>query len=226
MSPESGAARSTDHGARVERCRLYLITPPALEPAAFAGVLADALDGGDVACVQLRLDTADDAALRAAADALAPLCRERDVAFLVSGRADIAAQAGADGVHLGNAAAIPEARRLLGADSIAGVSCGGSRHAGMRAAEAGADSVSFGAFHPATTKPDAALVSPDVLSWWSGLMAAPCVAVGGITAANGAALVAAGANFLAVSGAVWRGSGGPARAVAALNATIESARPS
>ncbi len=189
-------------------------------------MLADALDGGDVACVQLRLEGADDAALLAAAGALAPPCRERDVAFLVDGRADIAAQAGADGVHLGNAAAIPEARRLLGADAIAGVSCGGSRHAGMQAAEAGADYVSFGAFHPSATKPDASLIECDILSWWRGLMTAPCVAVGGITAANCAPLVTAGADFLAVGGAVWRGSGGPAKAVAALNAAIESAQPS
>ena len=157
-APEPTADRGADRADRAERCRLYLITPPALEPAAFTAVLADALDGGDVACVQLRLDTADDAALLAAAHALAPLCRERDVAFLVSGRADIAAQAGADGVHLGTAAAIPEARRLLGADAIAGVSCGGSRHAGMQAAEAGVDYVSFGAFHASATKPGASLI--------------------------------------------------------------------
>ena len=195
--------------AQATRCRLYLITPPAIEPASFAGVLDDALSGGDVACVQLRAADADDAAVGRAAAALMPPCHARDVAFVIDGHVRAAAEAGADGVHLGDAAGVGAARRLLGADAIVGVSCGHSRHAGMLAAEVGADYVSFGA--------NAAIVS-----WWSGLMEAPCVAAGGITVADCAALVGAGADFLAVGGAVWRDPAGPRAAVRAFNAAIES----
>ncbi|MFP6740912.1 MAG: thiamine phosphate synthase [Alphaproteobacteria bacterium] len=214
---------SPDHKA--ERCRLYLITPPALELDSFADVLADALDGGDVACVQLRLAEVGEAELLAAARVLMPICHQRDVAFLIDGRADIAAQASADGVHLASPSGVVEARLRLSQDAIIGVSCGGSRHAGMLAAEAEVDYVSFGAFYPSTTKPDANVIEPDILSWWDNLMETPCAAVGGITVATAPAMVAAGANFLAISAAVWGHAQGPGAAVAAFNAAIESVSP-
>lgn len=175
-----------------------------------------------MACVQLRLAEVDQAGLRGAAKALMPICHQHDVAFLVDGRADVAAEAGADGVHLASPKGIIEARLRLGGDAIIGVSCGGSRHAGMLAAEADVDYVSFGAFYPSTTKPDAAVIEPDILSWWSDLMETPCAAVGGITLETAPVLVAAGANFLAVSGAVWNHEQGARAAVAAFNAAIES----
>ena len=73
----------------------------------------------------------------------------------------------------------------------------------MEAGEAGADYVAFGAFHPTTTKAVRYHADPVILSWWSALFEPPCVAIGGITPHNAAPLVAAGADFLAVSGAVW-----------------------
>jgi len=187
--------------------------------------LAAALDDGDVACVQLRLAKVGEAELLAAARVLMPVCHQRDVAFLIDGRIDVAAQAGADGVHLASPSGIVEARLRLNQDAIIGVSCGGSRHAGMLAAEGEVDYVSFGAFYPSTTKPDALVIEPDILSWWGDLMETPCAAVGGITVATAPAMVAAGANFLAVSGAVWSHPDGPAAAVAAFNAAIESTTP-
>ncbi len=157
-----------------------------------------------------------------AAKALIPVCHQRDVAFLIDGRADVAAEAGADGVHLAAPTGVREARLRLGGDAIIGVSCGGSRHASMLAAEAQVDYVSFGAFYPSTTKPDAAVIEPGILSWWDELMEIPCAAVGGITLETAPALVSAGANFLAVSGAVWNHGQGARAAVAAFNAAIES----
>ena len=95
--------------------RLYLITPPALEPAAFAGRLAEALDAGDVACVQLRLKDVDDDTIRRAADVLRPITQSRDVAFIMNDRPDLALQTGSDGVHVGQEDASYEAaRKILG----------------------------------------------------------------------------------------------------------------
>ncbi len=82
-------------------CRLYLVTPPVLEPAAFAVQLAEALDAGDVACVQLRLKDVDDDAIRRAVDVLRPVVQARDVAFILNDRPDLAAELGCDGVHVG-----------------------------------------------------------------------------------------------------------------------------
>ena len=207
------------------RCRLYLITPPRFELADFAETLDEALGGGDVACVQLRMSETDGDGLARVAGVLIPLCHARDVALLIEGRADVAKATGADGVHLARAGDLGDARRLLGGDAICGVSAGGSRHAAMLAAEAGADYVSFGALHASVTLPKAVVISPDILSWWRDVMEGPCVAVGGIDAANAAALAAKGADFLAICNGVWGNPDGPRAAVAAINAEIESRLP-
>jgi len=205
-------------------CRLYLITPPALDPAAFRDLLAAALDAGDVAAVQLRLKDADDAAIRRAVDLLRPVAQERGVAFLLNDRPDLTLPTGCDGAHVG-ADDMPAAaaRRLLGPGLTLGVSCYASRDRAMQAGDEGADYVAFGAFFPSGTKDTGIRANPEILAWWSELMEPPCVAIGGITAENCAPLVQAGANFLAVVGAVWNHAEGPAAGVRALNAAIAAA---
>ncbi|MBV9785650.1 MAG: thiamine phosphate synthase [Acidisphaera sp.] len=207
-----------------ERCRLYLITPAALDPLTFAGLLAEALDAGDVAAVQLRLKDVDDDAVRRAVDALRPVAQSRAVAFLLNDRPDLATRTGCDGAHVGQAdTQAREARRLLGPDRMLGVTCQASRDLAMQAGEDGADYVAFGAFYPSTTKDSGIRADPEILTWWSELMELPCVAIGGITAENCAALVRAGADFLAVAAAVWSDAEGPAAAVRRLNAAIAAA---
>jgi len=208
-----------------EGCRLYLITPPALEPRAFAETLAHALDAGDVAALQLRLKDVDDDALRRAIDVLRPVAQARDVAFLLNDRADLAVQTGCDGAHLGQEDGDhAAARRLLGEDGMLGISCHGSRHLAMQAGEVGADYVAFGAFFPTSTKQTEHKADPEVLSWWSEMFELPSVAIGGITPANCAPLVQAGADFLAVVSAVWNHPESAAAGVRAMNAAIAAAR--
>lgn len=203
------------------RCRLYLITPPALDPAPFRDRLAEALDAGDVACVQLRLKDASDDEIRRAADALRPLAQQRDVAFLMNDRPDLAAETGCDGVHVGQEdVTYAEARRIVGRDAIVGVTCHNSRHLAMVAAEQGADYVAFGAFFPTGTKAPKTRAEPEILTWWSELMEVPCVAIGGITVENCRVLVEAGADFIAVVSAVWDHAEGPGAAVRAFNDVI------
>lgn len=210
--------------ATVTPCRLYLVTPPVLEPAAFAVPLAQALDAGDVACVQLRLKDCDDDAIRRACDVLRPIVQEREVAFILNDRPDLAAATGCDGVHVGQSdTPYKKARAIVGNDAIVGITCHDSRHFAMEAAEAGADYVAFGAFYPTTTKPSEYRPTPDLLSWWAELMEVPCVAIGGITAQNCAPLVQAGADFIAVVTAVWNHPAGPGAAVKEFNAAIDAA---
>lgn len=205
-------------------CRLYLITPPRLDAAAFSSLLAAALDAGDVAAVQLRLKDVSDDAIRRACEALLPIARARDVALLMNDRPDLAAELGCDGVHIGQQdTPYAKARRLVGADAIVGVTCHDSRHLGMEAAEAGADYVAFGAFFPTATKDARFHAEPDLVAWWSELMVVPCVAIGGITIDNCSPLVEAGADFLAVSAAVWSHPAGPAAAVQAFERAIAAA---
>lgn len=197
-------------GARFERQRrpapqLYLISPPNVD-AAFGDRLRHALDAGPVAAFQLRLKGVDDHAIAALAEPLQRICAEAEVAFIVNDSIGLAKRLGADGVHLGQSDGDPrEAREVLGREAQIGVTCHDSRHLAMEAGEAGADYVAFGAFYPTTTKPSEYRPDPAILSWWTTLFAAPCVAIGGITPANAAPLIEAGADFIAVCHAIWGG---------------------
>jgi len=220
----ASATADAQGGSGETRCRLYLITPPALDPTRFAEDLARALDAGDVAALQLRLKDVDDDALRRAIDVLRPVAQSRDVAFLLNDRADLAVQTGCDGAHLGQTDGDhAAARKLLGPDRTLGITCHGSRHLAMEAGEVGADYVAFGAFFPTATKTVEHKAEVELLEWWSEMFELPCVAIGGITAANCAPLVRAGADFLAVVGAVWNHPEGPAAGVRAMDAAIAAA---
>lgn len=199
-------------------CRLYLLTPPALpDLAGFANTFAQALDAGDVACVQLRLKDVSDDEIRRACEALRPLAQERGVAFLMNDRPDLAAELGCDGVHVGqDDMSYAAARKIVGPDAIVGVTCHDSRHLAMEAGEAGADYVAFGAFYPTLTKEPKSAAEVDLLMWWAELFTVPCVAIGGITVENARPLVEAGADFLAVCNGVWGHTKGAAAAVKAF----------
>jgi thiamine-phosphate pyrophosphorylase len=203
-------------------CRLYLITPPRLDDlAAFAGVLAHALDAGDVAALQIRLKDQPDEVIAAAVDVLTPIAQARGAAVILNDRPDLAARLGCDGVHIGqDDMPLAQARKLMGAEAMIGVTCHDSLHLAMEAAEGGADYVAFGAFFPTTTKDAPTRADPELLTGWQADMVIPCVAIGGITVQTAAGLAAAGADFLAVSAGVWSYGEGPPAAVAAFNAEI------
>ena len=206
----------------MSRTRLYLITPSAFELAAFSQTLAEALAGGDVASVQLRLKGASDEEVLRIGAALKPIVQGAGAAFIVNDRPDLAAKLDADGVHVGQGdASYAEARAVLGQDKIVGVTCHNSRHLAMEAAEAGADYVAFGAFYPSGTKQPSHWAEPELLEIWQETMEVPCVAIGGIVLDNAAPLIAAGADFLAVSAGIWSHPPGPRAAVAAFNALFE-----
>jgi thiamine-phosphate pyrophosphorylase len=205
-----------------QACRLYLITPPRIDDlTGFGRILSASLDAGDVAALQLRLKDAADDVVAAAVDVLAPIAQSRDVALILNDRPDLAARLGCDGVHVGQEdASCADARRIVGPDRIVGVTCHDSRHLAMEAAEAGADYVAFGAFFETATKAAPTHAEPEILTIWQETMQIPCVAIGGITTDNCRGLVAAGADFIAVSAGVWGYPQGPAAAVAAFNAEI------
>jgi thiamine-phosphate pyrophosphorylase len=220
-----GQSEPDGGGGGEARCRLYLITPPVFEPMRFAEDLARALDAGDVGALQIRLkDAPGDDAVRRAVDALRPVAQARGVAVILNDRADLALETGCDGAHLGQADGNhAAARRLLGPERMLGITCHASRHLAMEAGEAGADYVAFGAFFPTSTKETQHRPAPEILEWWSGMFELPCVAIGGITAASCAPLVRAGADFLAVVGAVWGHPESAAAGVRAMNAAMAGA---
>ncbi|GAO38969.1 thiamine-phosphate synthase [Sphingomonas changbaiensis NBRC 104936] len=194
-------------------CQLYLISPLDVG-GAFPDRLARALDAGPVAAFQFRVKEVDQHRAAALAEPLQRICAERDVAFIVNDSIALAKRLGADGVHLGQDDGDPrDARRVLGPGAQIGVTVHDSKHLAMEAGEAGADYVAFGAFYPTTTKEVRHRPDPSILDWWSTIFEIPCVAIGGITPDNARPLIDAGADFIAVCGAVWNAPEGEAQAV-------------
>lgn len=199
-------------------CQLYLITPSKIDDS-FAATLTEALDGGEVAALQIRLKDHSVGEIRKLAPPLIAIAQERGVAAILNDDPELADALGCDGVHIGQEdGRVKDARAVMGKDRSVGVTCHDSRHLAMVAGEAGADYVAFGAFFQTATKAAPTQADPAILKWWVELFELPCVAIGGITPDNAAPLVEAGADFLAVSGGVWNHPDGPAAAVKAFNA--------
>jgi thiamine-phosphate pyrophosphorylase len=202
------------------KCQLYLISP--LDVGGdFPARLEAALAAGSVAAFQFRVKGIDQHEAARLAEPLQEICLAHDVAFIVNDSIALAKRIKADGVHLGQGDGDPRvARAELGKDAQIGVTCHDSRHLAMEAAEAGADYVAFGAFFPTSTKAVQHMANIETVELWSQFTEVPCVAIGGITPENAKPLIQAGADFLAVSGAVWGHPQGPAAAVQAFNALL------
>jgi thiamine-phosphate pyrophosphorylase len=203
-------------------CQLYLISPLDVGDD-FPERLVRAIDAGEgtVAAFQFRVKGLDQHEAARLAEPLQVICAERDVAFIVNDSVALAKRIGADGVHLGQGDGnAKEAREILGREAQIGVTCHASRHLAMEAGDNGADYVAFGAFFPSTTKASEHKAEIEIVEWWSGLFEIPCVAIGGITPGNCRPVVEAGADFLAVSGAVW--SGDEAAAVRAFAEVLKA----
>jgi thiamine-phosphate pyrophosphorylase len=187
--------------SRKRNPRLYLLTPIVSDPAALSGALAEISRAADIAAVLLRLRDADERGLINKAKAVAPSVQAAGTALIIAGRPDIVARAGADGAHLVELQALQSAIVTLKPNYIAGVGGLRSRHDAMVAAEAGADYVMFG-------EPDAVGHHPshdaiiDRVAWWAEVFEIPCV--GYASALDDVdALVAAGADFVAIGDALF-----------------------
>ena len=191
---------------------LYAITPDGL-PEATLLAKAEAVLAGGAAVLQLR-DKSDDAARRLRlAQALAALCRRFGARFIVNDDLALALAAGADGLHLGvDDGDLLAARRALPPGAILGASCYADIELARRAVAAGADYVAFGAVHPSSTKPLAVRAPLSLLGRARAELGVPVCAIGGITLANAAEIVAAGADLIAVVSDLFDPPGTPADA--------------
>ena len=183
---------------------LYAITPefPRATPS-LATLVGQAIDGG-AQMIQYREKGDDPDKRLREARSLLELCRTSIVPLIINDDLDLAAQIGADGVHLGQDDADPrEARTRLGPEAIIGVSCYDRLERAVDAQEVGADYAAFGSFFPSTTKPLAVRASPELLRRACAQLTIPLVAIGGITPENGRSLISAGADMLAAVDAVF-----------------------
>jgi thiamine-phosphate pyrophosphorylase len=181
---------------------LYAITPE--HPVPDLVRQAELAIAGGARVIQYRDKSHDRERRLAHAGALSVRCRAAGVLLIINDDAALAAAVGADGVHLGRDDGDPaEIRRLLGPQAIIGVSCYNRLDLGLAAQAAGVNYVAFGSFYPSATKPKAVRAEPDLLARARRCLHLPLVAIGGITPQNGAALIAAGADLLAVVSGVF-----------------------
>lgn len=186
-----------------EQPQIYLVTPPAFDPAPFADRLGAVLDAHPVACLRVALSSNDEDSVARAADACREVAHARDVAVVIDRHVGLVARLGLDGVHLPDGArGVRAARKVLGAEAIVGAFCGTSRHDGISAGEAGADYVAFG---PAgqTTLGTGERAAREVFAWWSEMIELPVVAEGALDETAVAALAPV-ADFLAFGEEIWR----------------------
>lgn len=202
--------------------RLYLVTPAIADAGGFARPLGEALAAADVAAVLVRLAAADERTLINRVKTLAKIVQDRDVALIVDGHSEIVARAGADGAHLSGIAAFAEAVGSLKPDRIAGIGGLETRHDAMLAAEQGADYVMFGEPDADGHRPSFDAVRERV-SWWAEVFQTPCVGYAG-SLDDVAALVRAGADFVAVGDFIFADSRGVDTAIAEAQAAL-SAEP-
>lgn len=183
---------------------LYAITDPNLMPPPLFAAKAEAALRGGARVLQYRDKGKDHARREAEARLLAALCHDHGALFVINDDVGLARAVNAPALHLGDEDMdIATARRLLGGDILIGASCYDRLDLAEAALAGGADYVAFGAFHPSPTKPDTVRAPVSLLAEARRAFAAPIVAIGGITAENGAALIAAGADALAVVSAVF-----------------------
>lgn len=187
---------------------LYAITSEALcrQPARLLADVEAALRGG-AGLIQYRDKWNPPARREELAAALLALCRARDVPLIVNDDARLAARIGADGVHLGAGdGPLAEARRLLGACALIGITCSNSLERARAAASGGADYLAFGRYFPSLTKPDAPPATLDLLRSARSELQLPVCAIGGITPANAPQVIAAGADMVAAVEGVFGAS--------------------
>lgn len=183
---------------------LYAITNEKLLPARrILKAVEQAIDGGS-RVIQYRDKSSDSRLRKQVSQACQALCASRNVTFIVNDDIELALAIQADGVHLGKEDdQLWQARARLGGKKIIGVSCYDNFELALKAEKSGADYVAFGSFYPSTIKPDAVAADMSLLTRARHELEIPVVAIGGITPANGKALIDAGADMLAVISAVF-----------------------
>jgi len=208
-----------------DRCRLVLIAPEGASVAEFPAALSAALSGGDVASVILPQYGADEASFQALAERAVGIAQEHGAAAIVAGDTRVAGRVHADGLHVeGSKADVAEAIERLQARMIVGADAGKTRDDALEIGEERPDYVFFGRFgYDRTPEPHSRNLS--LGRWWAEMIEVPCIVLGGTDVASVEAVAATGAEFVALSSAVFAPGTDPREAVAKANEILDRTAP-
>jgi thiamine-phosphate pyrophosphorylase len=210
-----------------DRCRLVLVLPVEMQSVAEAtSAVADALSGGDVASLIIPAGKTDEVTLQKLGEAIVPIAQDKGVAVMIENDTRIAGRVKADGVHLEtDPSSLREQVEALGDRLMVGAGGIKTRDEALDLGEAGPDYVFFGRFGY-DTKPEAHSRNLKLAEWWSEMVSVPCIVLGGADSASALVVAQTGADFVAMSAAIFGGeNGAPGEAVAAINALLDAQAP-
>jgi thiamine-phosphate pyrophosphorylase len=206
------------------RCRLVLIAP-AEDSQALAGRLSAALDGGDVASLILPQHDLGEDAFQRHAEQIVPLAQERGVAVVIAGDTRIAARVKADGIHVeGDKATLADAIDRFQPRFMVGAGRAKTRDEALELGETRPDYMFFGRIGH-DSKPEPHHRNLSLGRWWAEMIEIPCIVLGGSDLASVEAVAAAGAEFVALSSAIFAGGRDPGAAVAEANRILDEMAP-
>ena len=198
----------------INKFSIYLITPQKIDLDTFSKKFEEALNTGHIGYAQIRLKDCSVEIILDSIQSLLKISKKYEVPLLINDRPDLAKISGTNGVHLGQSdVSALEARKILGAKSIIGITCHDSINLACNAANSGANYVAFGAFFKSSSKKTNFIAEPSILEWWSKISNTPSVAIGGINQKNFKDLLKKGANYIAAISSIWDHPKGPASAI-------------
>lgn len=209
----------------VDRCRLVLIAPPALFVPSAAGRLEAALGAGDVASLILPQYDLDEVAFQEAAERLCPLGQAAGAAVIIAGDSRVAGRVRADGVHVdAGKAALAEAVGRHAGKLIVGAGGIRTRDDALELGEERPDYIFFGRFgYDSTLEPHPRNLG--LAEWWAQMIELPCIVLGGTAVASVETVAGTGAEFVALSAAVFADGADPAACVAEANERLDRSAP-
>ncbi len=182
---------------------IYLISPNKI-PNSFYSNLKLVLKTGKVSFFQLRLKSYSQNKKIIIGKKIKNICKKNNVKFIINDDPLLALKLDADGCHLGQKDMnIKTAKKILG-KKIIGITCHNSMNLAKKAIKAKADYIAFGAFNQSKTKKTKHVASVKILNKVKKFSKTPLVAIGGINAVNYKNLLLNNANFLAISGYIWK----------------------
>jgi len=207
------------------RCRLVLVAPSGATPDVLWAQFARAVEGGDIASLILPQYDLDEVSFQKQAQAVAPIAQQAGVALVLAGDSRVAGRVGADGIHIdGRASELSDAVERWGGKLIVGAGGATTRDEALELGEVQPDYVFFGRFGK-DTQPEPHRRNLSLGSWWAEMIEVPCIVLGGSDPASVEAVAATGAEFVALSSAVFGEGTEPGAAVARANEILDATAP-
>ena len=207
------------------RCRIVLISPSGESAESFSAKFAAAIEGGDIASIILPANGMDEAAFQAFAERIVPVAQEAGIAAIVAEDTRIAGRVKADGIHIeGNKAALAEAIENFQPKLTVGAGGAKTRDDALELGEERPDYIFFGRFGY-DNKPEPHQRNLSLGGWWAEMIQIPVIVMAGSDIASVEAVAATGADFVALSSAVFADGVDPREAVARANAILDETAP-